>query len=122
MKLIPRSAPGRTNRQARTFGDEIARLHHEGHGYLAIQQALADVGVVVSKSTVQREVARLSMPLPSHARQDFTRPIQPSRAPLESGSSETTTQRPDGRQRESKQLADAFMKGFITNPLIRRRS
>jgi hypothetical protein len=34
-------------------------LHEQGYTFEAIREALADVGVVVSKSTVHREVARL---------------------------------------------------------------
>ncbi len=43
---------------------EIARLAQDGYGCKAIQEALAAAGVIVSKSTVQRELARLSRPAP----------------------------------------------------------
>jgi spermidine synthase len=37
----------------------MGRLHAEGYTFEAIREALADAGVVVSNTTVQREVARL---------------------------------------------------------------
>lgn len=57
-RLIPRRPPGRSNRKARVFAEEIRRLRAEGYGLEVIREALADAGVVVSKSTVQREAAR----------------------------------------------------------------
>ena len=57
-RLIPRQPPGRTNRKARAFSAEIDRLHGLGYSFNAIREALADVGVKVSLSTVQREVMR----------------------------------------------------------------
>lgn len=58
-RLTPRRPPGRLNRKVRAFAGEIGRLHEQGYTFEAIREALADVGVVVSKSTVHREVARL---------------------------------------------------------------
>lgn len=60
--LKPRHGPGRVTRKARAFDAEIARLHSEGYTLNSIREALADAGVIVSTSTVQREVARLSVP------------------------------------------------------------
>jgi hypothetical protein len=122
MKLIPRTPPGRTNRKARAFWDDIARLRKEGYGYVAIQEALGDAGVVVSKSTVQREVARLSSSMPLLALQ---RPAAPLRQVREPDSTNPTTAAPrqlTGERRSGKDVAEAFMKGRITNPLIRNRS
>ncbi len=64
MKLNPCTPPGQSNRKARAFAAEIARLRLVGYGCQAIREALADAGVRVSKSTVQRELARLSRPAP----------------------------------------------------------
>ena len=118
MKLIPRTAAGRTNRRARAFSAEIARLHKEGYGYVAIQEALADVGVAVSKSTVQREVARIAQNVP---------PLQEPRIPAgrksESHTPEVSLSLPLGDEtRSGKDIAEAFIKGQITNPLLRTRS
>lgn len=118
MKLIPRTAAGRTNRRARAFSDEIARLHNEGYGYVAIKEALADVGVVVSKSTVQREVARIAQNVP---------PLHGPQTPVGRASKSHTREvalspSPPEETRSSKDIAEAFMKGQITNPLLRTRS
>jgi cytosine/adenosine deaminase-related metal-dependent hydrolase len=56
--LVPRCPPGRTNRKARAYSAEILRLRAQGYGLEAIREALADAGVHVSNSTVQREAAR----------------------------------------------------------------
>jgi hypothetical protein len=61
-RLSPRRPPGRCNRKARTFSAEIRRLHAEGYSFAAIREALAEAGVVVSISTVQREAARGTSP------------------------------------------------------------
>ncbi len=58
MRLDPKHPPGRTNRKARAYQSEIARLRAEGYTCDAIRVALADSGVHVSRSTVQREAAR----------------------------------------------------------------
>ena len=68
--LKPRHGPGRVTRKARAFVTEIARLHSEGYTLQNIREALADAGVIVSTSTVQREVARLSVPSHSDAQAD----------------------------------------------------
>jgi hypothetical protein len=64
-RLIPRRPPGRCNRKARTFSAEIRRLRAEGYSLDVIREALAEAGVVVSKSTVQREAARGTSPTES---------------------------------------------------------
>ncbi len=118
MKLIPRTAAGRTNRRARAFSDEIARLHKEGYGYVAIKDALADVGVLVSKSTVQCEVARVARKVPS-----LHGPQTPAgRAPKPHTREVALSPSPPEETRSSKDIAEAFMKGQITNPLLRTRS
>ena len=61
-RLIPRQPPGRCCRKASTFSAEITRLRAEGYSFEAIREALAEAGVVVSNSTVQREAARGTSP------------------------------------------------------------
>ena len=56
--LKPKEPPGRRSRKARAYTGEIAHLHDRGYSCEAIRQALADSGVVVSRSTVTREVTR----------------------------------------------------------------
>jgi hypothetical protein len=58
LRLTPREPPGRVNRKARAYTAEIVRLHDLGYSLDAIREALADAGVNVSRSTVQREATR----------------------------------------------------------------
>lgn len=70
LKLTPRRPPGRTTRKALSYASEIRRLREEGYALQAIREALADVGIVVSSSTVWREANRptsLPSPAPSGA-------------------------------------------------------
>ena len=122
MKLNPRTPPGRSNRKARAFSEEIARLHFDGYGLVAIREALADAGLNVSTSTVQREVARLSKSRNRGVPLLPTPPVAPDIA--SDGPRQTTPMglwRTDER-RSGKDVAEAFMKGRITNSLIRTRS
>lgn len=121
MKLNPRIPPGRSNRKARACVAEIARLRLVGYGCQAIREALADAGVNVSKSTVQRELARLSQPapiaawqmpvLPAHQDPELAAPAAPT----------PTRQSLASEPRSGKDIAEAFVKGRITNPLLRNR-
>jgi len=58
MQTDPEAPAGRPNRKARAFEAEIVRLRAEGYSCVVIREALADVGVNVSVSTVWREAAR----------------------------------------------------------------
>lgn len=58
MQLKPRLPPGRSSRKALRFGHDVRRLRDEGHTLESIRQALLDVGVSVSLSTVRREAVR----------------------------------------------------------------
>lgn len=118
-KLDPRHPPGRSNRKARAFATEIARLHLQGYTCEVIREALLDAGVAVSKSTVQREITRL----PAQAKavawcgqvgasdDDMSRQSSP-RAP--------SSPPPSGDPRSGKDIAASFVSNHITNPLMRR--
>jgi hypothetical protein len=127
MKLTPSIPPGRSNRKARAYSTEIARLSREGYGCKAIHQALLDAGASVSKSTVQRELARLPMPAPagpnvSHAAA-LLAAAHPVRAELDTEPPLRAAQnQPSDGDRNGKDLAAEFMKGRHTNPLFRNRS
>lgn len=58
MKLTPSRPPGRTTRKAGAYALEIRRLRGDGYTFDAIRSALADVGILVSLKTVQREASR----------------------------------------------------------------
>lgn len=125
MKLSPTIPPGRSNRKVRAFAAEIVRLCEEGYGCKAIHQALAAAGVSVSKSTVQREVARLSKPTPpATGRSGAVRVVphaQISGVDVNPAQGATRQRLADGVQ-SGKDFAAEFMKGRITNPLFRNRS
>lgn len=57
-RLTPRQPPGRKTRKARAYASEILRLREAGYPLDGIRDALADVGVKVSSSTVHREAMR----------------------------------------------------------------
>jgi hypothetical protein len=58
MSLQTRRPPGHAKRKALTYATEILSLRALGHSYSAIREALEDAGVMVSISTVRREVLR----------------------------------------------------------------
>lgn len=120
VSLIAKTPPGRASRKALAYGAEIARLRGEGYTYAAIRELLANAGIVVSRSTVHREAAR--------QRRTPARGLQALRDP-HPAVTETTSQpvscvdsvsRSGGTQR-SRDIAEAFMKDQITNPLMRQR-
>lgn len=119
MKLEPKRPPGRPNRKALAFEAEIARLRSEGYPCEAIWKALLDAGLALSLSAVKREVARLSkragvarQGMPATA---FT-PLRASAFQTPVASPASTTSSPSG-----KDVAAAWMKTHITNPLVRAR-
>ena len=120
MRLTPVRPPGRLNRKALAFESEIYRLHLDGHTSEAIRQALLDAGVAVSRSTVKREVARHAM----------RRQADEARGAVVTLVSEPPALRPPtptpllalaSDPRSSKEIAESFVKGRITNPLLRAR-
>ena len=58
MSLQPRRPPGHGKRKALSYTGEILSLRGLGHSYSAIREALEDAGVLVSISTVRREVLK----------------------------------------------------------------
>src|SRR4051794_16233324 len=58
MSLQTRRPPGHAKRKALTYAVDIVNLRGQGHSYSAIREALEDAGVLVSISTVRREVLK----------------------------------------------------------------
>ena len=58
MSLQTRRPPGHGKRKALTYTADILRLRGAGHSLAAIREALEDAGVLVSISTVRREVLK----------------------------------------------------------------
>ena len=138
MTLTPRQPPGRSSRKARAFVDEIQRLRAEGYTCVAIRDALADAGLQVSKSTVQREASRpaqrrlfsqsapqvLALPpadvvasgaMDSGAAFALTAPTAPCAPPIQATRPVVALPRRSGRE-----IAEAFACSHIDNPLIRK--
>jgi hypothetical protein len=118
---MPRHPPGRLNRKALAFESEIGRLHFDGYTSEAIRQALLDAGLNVSRSTVKREVAR-------HVKHARANNVARRRVPLVTGQPAASPATPPaspafaGDARSSKEIAEFFVKGRITNPVFRARS
>lgn len=120
-RLMPKQPPGHRLRKARCFGDEIRRLHAAGYSLESIRETLADAGLVVSWSTVQREAARKvpaprsridAQPLPNLSAPAAQRPIG---SPPPPGESPTAPLLVSG-----KEVAEAFFRAHISNPLLRK--
>jgi hypothetical protein len=115
VKLTPRTPPGRLSRKALAFESEIHRLRSEGHSCAAIHLALADAGLCVSRSTVKREVKRCAQH-PQIARRSIQEQLAPPRPAPRLGAALV------GDPRTGKEIAEDFMKGRISNPLLRARA
>ena len=120
MHLIPKHPPGRSNRKARAYAADIARLRTEGYTLEAIRSTLADTGLQVSLSTVQREAARsIRRVLGADDRHVPHTPIQrvpPTSPPINAPLSLATA------PRSAKEIAADFMAKQVTNSLVRHRS
>jgi hypothetical protein len=134
--LSPRLPPGRANRKALPYGNDIRRLRAEGYTFSAIRLALLDVGISISLTTVKREAARAPAVAPASqwpATPSSSTPVPMQRSPptpatsdppfpavvdtapsLESIGSFT------GTRRTGRQIVDAFMEGRTSNPLIQQ--
>lgn len=120
MRLNPKHPPGRVNRKARAFEPEIARLRCEGYTCEAIRTALADIGVNVSLSTVQREAARSnrrSLGVPRG-----TTIVSTADAPAATVSPARASSVLAGDPRTGREIAEAFVGKRYTNPLLRDRN
>jgi hypothetical protein len=121
MELHPTRPPGRVTRKALAYAAEIQRLHGAGHSLEAIRLALGSVGVAVSRSTVYREVVRvrgakvhpIAFPVERRMSPMTSTTVGPVR-PLPSSLTSDT--------RSGQAIAEAFMKGRITNPLLQERN
>jgi hypothetical protein len=126
MDLIPKLPPGRANRKALVFTAEIQRLRAAGYSFEAIRVALLDAGLKVSLTTVKREAARKRSPSPAVRREQAAppastaTPAKPSPVPV--GRIANSANPFDGDPRSSKEIAEAFMKGRNTNPLLQERN
>jgi hypothetical protein len=120
VQLQPKHPPGRKSRKVRAFATEIHRLQADGYTCDEIREALADVGVVVSRSTVQREAAR-ALQRTKHTNATVAAAVATSRqaAPQIDREPVPPSPRPHADDpRTARQIAEDFMKGQVTNPLL----
>jgi hypothetical protein len=121
VRLNPSDPPGRVTRKARAFEAEIARLRSEGYTCEAIRSALADIGVDVSLSTVQREAARCS----KRRSRDVAKAsgfVAAGDGPVTPASATRASSSLVGDPRTGREIAAAFFEKRVTNPLLRDRS
>jgi hypothetical protein len=149
VKLTPTTPPGSSRRKALAFAGEIARLHREGYTLEVIRQTLADAGVEVSWSTVQREAwrataaanertTRAAAPAKRTARKPPTRPPGADRPPttalvtskrvasegIPAAKGSGSAKAPSGSAAQSRKRAAEFVQKHFaaTNPLMKPRS
>ena len=59
VELQPKRPPGRVDRKAAAYAEQIVRLRDAGYTFEAIRDAMAEVGIELSTSALRREVRRL---------------------------------------------------------------
>jgi hypothetical protein len=145
MKLHPKRPPGSMARKALAYTLDIHQLRAQGYTFEAIREALAEVGVHVSNTTVQRELRRAACPretptaatgcLPAaglKAGPSGVPPLpvaQPSSPAVPSPRSAVPADQVSPSPASAglsplrgKDLAAAFMEGRFSNPLLRAKA
>lgn len=114
--LNPSLPPGRLSRKALRYSTEIDRLRRLGYSLEGIRLALAEAGVQVSRSTVQREVAR--------AEATAERPRKPADVgtPVADRQADPQSLAHPSDELSARDEAEAFVRRHIHNPLLRNRS
>ena len=125
MSLQTRRPPGHAKRKALAYTADILSLRGAGHSLAAIREALEDAGVLVSISTVRREVLKgASTPAdcnPAAAEPAAYLPIGPREGRAHRGvvsrSAAVPPPRPTAGPLPGKAIAEEFMRGRPTNTL-----
>ncbi len=125
MALTPKLPPGRANRKALAYTADIQRLRASGYSFEAIRLTLLDAGLAVSRTTVKREAAKRPTVTQSARQRSTPDPFakeDPALVAL-SVSGERAPAPPSlvnfaGDSRSGREIAEAFMKGRITNTLF----
>lgn len=120
MTLTPKRPPGRSDRKALAFTSEIARLHSHGYSCEAIRLTLSEAGLIVSRSTVTREVARWARQKGASSPAAAITPIAAISAPRLPTTQPSPT--PAVGPHYGQRVAASWMDGRITNPLFRART
>ena len=124
MSLQTRRPPGHGKRKALTYAADIVSLRRQGHSYSAIREALEDAGVLVSISTVRREVLKGTSTAAVLAPVVDAPAPQLSLATRGKATSPLTTPRPASSTTPlpGKAIAEEFMRGRSTNTLYLKES
>lgn len=124
MNLQARRPPGHGKRKALTYAADIVSLRSQGHSYSAIREALEDAGVLVSISTVRREVLKGTSTAAAFESGVDAPASQPSLATRGRATSPVTAPHPapSTTPLPGKAIAEEFMRGRSTNTLYLRES
>ncbi|MEO6277516.1 hypothetical protein [Roseateles sp.] len=118
MQLQPKRPPGRADRKAAGYALDIVRLRAQGYTFEVIREALFEVGIELSESTLRREVRRHRKQIArdaldgrprAQAPHDSAQPA-PARQGLATGSQSSST--------TSRDIAETFFKANPSNPLF----
>ena len=123
MSLQTRRPPGHAKRKALSYAADIVSLRSQGHSYSAIREALEDAGVLVSISTVRREVLK-GTSITAAFKPAIEAPASPFSLATRSKASPVTAPQPapSTAPLPGKAIADEFMRGRSTNTLYLKES
>ena len=124
MSLQTRRPPGHGKRKALTYAADIVSLRDQGHSYSAIRDALEDAGVLVSISTVRREVLKGTSATAAPKPAGEAPASQPGLATRSKAGSPVTASHPapSTTPLPGKAIAEEFMRGRSTNTLYLKES
>jgi hypothetical protein len=120
MSLQTRRPPGHAKRKALTYAADIVKLRSQGHSYSAIREALEDAGVLVSISTVRREVLKGASTTAALKAAIDASALQVGPATRGKATSPVTAPHPapSTTPLPGKSIAEEFMRGRSTNILF----
>lgn len=118
MTLVPKLPPGRANRKALQFSNDIHRLRNDGYTFSAIRMALLDAGISVSLSTVKREAARRATFAMRQQQAFTTEPPAPTRAARAPNVDAPSARVPIPQATTGREIAEAFFAAHPSNPLF----
>lgn len=124
MSLQTRRPPGHAKRKALTYAADIVNLRGQGHSYSAIREALEDAGVLVSISTVRREVLKGTSTAAALKPAVDPSALQVGPATRGKATSPVTSPHPapSTTPLPGKAIAEEFMRGRSTNTLYLKES
>lgn len=121
MELKPKRQPGRADRKAAAYVEEIVRLRRADYTYEAIREAMAEVGIALSTSALRREVRRLRRrsPVVLSDSQSVPRPAAVNSLSTSPPDLSLPTPSTAARARpRSHDIAEAFFNANPSNPLV----